>query len=276
LVKTTPFVNTKENCPSDTVEKQFTVAEAPNIDFIKRDTCKNIPIQFTAQNFTGAIGINQWYWDFGDNNFSTGSSVQHAYSKGGNYNASLVAQAVNGCISDTITKPVTIYATNAYAGNDTTILLGYPYQITASGGDSYTWSPSTGLSNPFIADPVATLYNDITYTLTASTLSGCATTDLLHLKDIKGPEIYVPSAFTPNGDGINDVFEIRGLERYQQSELSIVNRWGNEVYHNTRYQNTWTGDGLNEGTYYYTLKVRRTAASELEIYKGYVTLMRSF
>jgi hypothetical protein len=202
------FVNTKENCPSDTVEKQFTVAEAPKIDFIKRDTCKNIPIQFTAQNLPGLSVLTSGIGNFGDNNFSTDSSVQHAYSKGGNYNASLVAQAVNGCISDTITKPVTIYATNAYAGNDTTILLGYPHQLTASGGDSYTWSPSTGLSNPFIADPVATLYSDITYTAYCrQQFQACATTDSLHLKVIKGPEIYVPSAFTPNGDGRNDRFK---------------------------------------------------------------------
>jgi len=88
--------------------------------------------------------------------------------------------------------------------------------------------------------------------------------------------LKIPNLFTPNGDGINDVFEIRGLELFAQKDLSIVNRWGNEVYHSTEYKNTWTGDGLNEGTYYYTLKVKRTAASKEEVYKGYVTLMRSF
>jgi gliding motility-associated-like protein len=88
--------------------------------------------------------------------------------------------------------------------------------------------------------------------------------------------LKIPNLFTPNGDGINDVFEIRGLDQYQQNNLSIVNRWGNEVYHSTHYQNTWTGDGLNEGTYYYTLKVKKTATSEEVVYKGYVTLMRSF
>ncbi|HEX5151839.1 MAG TPA: PKD domain-containing protein [Parafilimonas sp.] len=247
------FVNTKENCPSDTVEKEFTVAEAPNIDFIKNDTCKNIPIQFTAQNLTGAIGINQWYWDFGDNNFATGSPVQHAYSTGGIYNASLVAYAINGCISDTITKPVTIYATNAYAGNDTTILTGYPYRLNASGGDSYAWSPSTGLDNPLIANPVATLYSDITYALTASTVAGCATTDLVHLKVIKGPEIYVPSAFTPNGDGRNDRFRFTPAGISEISFFRIMNRWGQVVYSSENAGDGWDGNlnGIQQpaGTY---------------------------
>jgi gliding motility-associated-like protein len=251
------FVNTKENCPSDTVEKEFTVAAAPAIDFIKTDTCKNIPIQFTAQNLTSAISINQWYWNFGDNNFATDSSVQHAYSKGGIYNASLVAQAVNGCISDTITKPVTIYASNAYAGNDTTILTGYPYQLNASGGDSYAWSPSTGLNNPFIADPVATLYSDITYTLTASTVSGCATIDSVHLKVIKGPEIYVPTAFTPNGDGRNDRFRFIPAGISEISFFRIMNRWGQVVYSSKNAGDGWDGslNGIQQpaGTYVWTV-----------------------
>jgi hypothetical protein len=99
---------------------------------------------------------------------------------------------------------VTVYETRAYAGADTTILQGHPYQLKASGGEKYSWSPVTGLSDPFISDPLTTLYSDVTYLLTASTVKGCATTDSIRIKVIKEPKIYVPSAFTPNGDGRND------------------------------------------------------------------------
>lgn len=84
--------------------------------------------------------------------------------------------------------------------------------------------------------------------------------------------LKVPNLFTPNGDGVNDVFEIRGLDKFAQNELIIVNRWGNEVFHRTGYQNNWTGEGLNEGTYYYVLKVKTT---EWQVIKGYITLMRT-
>ncbi|WP_345953832.1 CshA/CshB family fibrillar adhesin-related protein [Mucilaginibacter sp. PAMB04168] len=84
--------------------------------------------------------------------------------------------------------------------------------------------------------------------------------------------LQIPNLFTPNGDGINDVFEIRGLEKFAENELVIVNRWGNEVYHKVNYQNNWTGEGLNEGTYYYILKVRTT---DWQVLKGYITLMRT-
>ncbi|WP_231491398.1 Ig-like domain-containing protein [Pedobacter sp. Leaf170] len=89
-------------------------------------------------------------------------------------------------------------------------------------------------------------------------------------------DIKIPTLFTPNGDGINDVFEIRGLNQYQDNELTIVNRWGNEVFRQKGYQNTWSGEGLNEGTYYYLLRVKRIGSNEYEVFKGYVTLIRAF
>ncbi|WP_157255644.1 gliding motility-associated C-terminal domain-containing protein, partial [Pedobacter sp. Leaf41] len=88
--------------------------------------------------------------------------------------------------------------------------------------------------------------------------------------------IKVPNLFTPNGDGINDVFEIRGLNQYQSNELQIVNRWGNEVFRAKGYQNNWTGEGLNEGTYYYLLRVKKAGSNEVEVFKGYITLIRAF
>jgi len=89
-------------------------------------------------------------------------------------------------------------------------------------------------------------------------------------------DVTVPNLFTPNGDGINDTFEIRGLNQYQENELSIVNRWGNEVYHAKGYQNNWTGEGLNEGTYYYLLRIKKPGSNDFQVLKGYITLIRAF
>jgi len=88
--------------------------------------------------------------------------------------------------------------------------------------------------------------------------------------------LKIPTLFTPNGDGINDVFEIRGLSNYPNNELIIVNRWGNEVFRQTNYQNKWAGDGLNEGTYYYLLYIKNTDGSIFQVLKGYTTLLRTF
>ncbi|QIL41499.1 DUF11 domain-containing protein [Pedobacter sp. HDW13] len=93
---------------------------------------------------------------------------------------------------------------------------------------------------------------------------------------ISGDDLLIPNLFTPNGDGNNDTFEINGLANFAENELTIVNRWGNEVYRAKGYQNNWTGEGLNEGTYYYLLRVRKSGSSELKVFKGYITLIRAF
>lgn len=91
-----------------------------------------------------------------------------------------------------------------------------------------------------------------------------------------GGELLIPNLFTPNGDGTNDVFEIRGIEQFAINDLVIVNRWGNEVFKQTNYRNTWNGTGLNEGTYYYVLRVKEAVGSEWRVFKGYITLIRAF
>lgn len=246
------FVKTAEGCASDTAIQSFTVLPAPVIDFEKEDACKLVPVSFTAENTTTAIGVKQWYWDFGDNSFSTEQVTQHSYADSGTYNVSLSAQAENGCIVDSVFKPVKIYATNAFAGNDTTILQSYPFQLHASGGSSYVWSPAVGLDNPFIANPVATLDHDITYTLTASSVMGCATVDSIHLKVVKGPEIYVPTGFTPNRDGLNDKFKIIPVG-VQLSFFKVMNRWGQALYSSVNINQGWDGtvNGIPQpaGTY---------------------------
>jgi gliding motility-associated-like protein/uncharacterized repeat protein (TIGR01451 family) len=87
---------------------------------------------------------------------------------------------------------------------------------------------------------------------------------------IKG--FFIPNVITPNGDGKNDEFVIVGLEEFNSAELTIFNRWGNEVYHNGNYRNTWTGEGLNEGTYYYLIRLKKEG--KLEVYKGWVLIKR--
>ncbi len=233
------LVKTKQGCTSDTVKKIYTVNQVPVIDFQQRDACKASPVSFNATTLNN-INIQQWSWDFGDGSFANGASVSHVYADTGTYYISLSAKSNQGCNADTVIKPATIYSTTANAGNDTTIFQNYPYQLQAKGGYNYTWSPSTGLSNPFIANPVTTLMEDITYVLTASSPVGCATTDTLHLKVVKGPEVYVPSAFTPNGDGTNDRFRIITVG-IAEINFKIMNRWGQVIYSSKGALDGWDG-----------------------------------
>uniref|UniRef100_UPI000716A6E2 T9SS type B sorting domain-containing protein n=1 Tax=Algoriphagus resistens TaxID=1750590 RepID=UPI000716A6E2 len=84
----------------------------------------------------------------------------------------------------------------------------------------------------------------------------------------------IPNVFTPNGDGINDTWVIRGLQEFfSQSELVVVNRWGVEVYRSTNYQNDWNGDNLNGGTYFYQFQLVDTQGVSHTM-TGYVTIIK--
>ncbi|WP_161596709.1 DUF7927 domain-containing protein [Chitinophaga vietnamensis] len=91
-------------------------------------------------------------------------------------------------------------------------------------------------------------------------------------QEITGEDILIPNVITPNGDGKNDFLVIPGLDRYPGSTLLIYNRWGNQVYQNKNYDNKWDGHGLNEGTYFYILKLR-TPQGERNL-KGWIELLR--
>jgi gliding motility-associated-like protein/uncharacterized repeat protein (TIGR01451 family) len=76
------------------------------------------------------------------------------------------------------------------------------------------------------------------------------------------PDLEIPNTFTPNGDGKNDTFQIKGRENYDSIEISIFNRWGDEVYRSKNYKDEWDGAGLNEGTYFYVLKLKKGSHEE--------------
>ena len=84
--------------------------------------------------------------------------------------------------------------------------------------------------------------------------------------------LKIPNVFTPNFDGKNDYFEIQGLENYPENEIVILNRWGSHVFEQKHYDGKWTGEGLNEGTYFYILTIKM--ADKQETFKGYITLIR--
>lgn len=88
--------------------------------------------------------------------------------------------------------------------------------------------------------------------------------------DVAARDLMIPNVITPNGDGKNDYFEIVGGEAFGKISLTIVNRWGNEVYRDDDYKNTWNGAGVNEGTYFYIVKTQQ--GNKDSIYKGWVLL----
>lgn len=157
-----------------------------------------------------------------------------------------------GCdkpVRDTVTIFVTQPLT-AYAGKDTFVVAGRPVQLLAEGGNNYLWTPTTGLDNPTSASPTVTLpetIDSIRYIVRAIGAGGCYDEDDVMVRVFKtGPDLFVPSAFTPNGDGKNDVIRPVGVGIATLQYFRIYNRWGQLLFSTSQNGKGW--DGIFNGT----------------------------
>ena len=125
---------------------------------------------------------------------------------------------------------------------DTTVVLGQPLFLNATGADNYVWSPSTWLNDPNIHNPVALPQDDIEYIVTATTVLGCIGRDSILVRLFKMDEdIYVPNAFTPNGDGNNDVLRPILLGMKDLTYFRVYNRWGVLMFSTSEKGKGWDG-----------------------------------
>ena len=169
----------------------------------------------------------------------------------------------------------------AYAGRDTNIVVGQPLQLNATGGVYYNWSPATGLSSTTIANPVA-MYRSpaslIRYRLIASDSMRCPDTAYLSVRVFQtAPSVFVPTGFTPNADGLNDVIKpiLAGIKRLNY--FRIFNRWGQLVYETQQEGQGWDGriNGQLQGTHVFVWTVSAIDYLDQPYFsKGTLTLIR--
>lgn len=168
-----------------------------------------------------------------------------------------------------------------FAGNDTLIVVGQPMQLNAEGGVSYVWSPATGLDNPNIKNPVAMFgpeMDSIRYMVKVFNEIGCADSAYVKVTVFKtNPYIFVPTAFTPNGDGLNDVIRPIAVGVQEIKYFRIYNRWGQMLFHTSNNQQGWDGriKGVMQGTNVFVWMVSAIDYLGQPIFlKGTVTLIR--
>ena len=172
----------------------------------------------------------------------------------GNFTYTLNVIDANNCASlqpDLVTITVTREA-KVFAGNDTTLAIGQPLtlqaiDISGSAYTQYEWIPHDGLSDPFIANPIALPDRNMWYTVLARNALGCTARDDIKITVYKGPEIYVPQAFSPDGNGTNDILKAvpAGIASFHY--FRIYDRWGKLMFQTTEPLNGW--DGKLKGVY---------------------------
>lgn len=227
-------------CNTNLSSSNFIINPLPQITFNASDGCINIPIAFAAQQ-TGTIPvINRWLWNFGDGDSSNQQNTQHIFASEGNYNVQLTAEDVKGCSSE-FSESVLANAAYANAGKDTVVLINTDFQLQGSGGTRFEWSPSTGLNNPDIPNPVGNLSSDMRYLLTVETAEGCTDTASVKVTVVKNTAVFVPNAFTPNNDGLNDIIRPYLVGIKTLNYFTIYNRWGQKVFSTNEMGKGWNG-----------------------------------
>jgi len=191
------------------------------------------------------------------------------------------ANRCNSIIKDTVILTV-LPPVKIFAGRDTFIFINQPLRLDPidlanNRLINYLWSPATGLNNPSIKNPVAILDHDMHYTVTVTTANGCIGSDDINIKVFAVADLYVPNAFTPNGDSKNDFAVVIPIGIKELKYFSIYNRWGQLVF-STRDSSIgrngkFNGKELAKATFVWTAEATDFKGNLISR-KGIVTLIR--
>ncbi len=259
-------------------EQDLVILATPILNFNAIEAiCSNIPaFQITQATQLNAADISCTPTFSGPGVNTTGLFTP-LVAGAGNHTITYTMLAANGC-SNSMQQNVTVYPTPvANAGTDKFILEGGQGSLTPAIINNipvtYSWTPTTFLSNAQIASAIVVKpINDITYTLTVTSDNKCVTTDDVKVTILKTP--VIPNIFSPNGDGVNDRWEIPHLETYPGVSIQLFNRYGQQVHRIINYATPWDGriNGRDApiGTYYYIIDPKNGRSP----IKGFVDIIR--
>ncbi len=240
----------------------------------------------------------------GNNKICYGNTIQLNASGGDNYLWSPAHSLNSSIVANPIANPDTttlyaVYISETNCNYDTTLNLritvdptpivqaqksndidcGSPTaQLNATGASSFLWTPSTGLNNPTIANPLAGISATTTYIVTGTNNFGCKNSDTLtvNVTNANKPTFVLPNAFTPNGDRINQCFGIQRWGNVTIKEFSIYNRWGQRVFSTKDPTKCWDGtiNGKPQATGAYAYVINASSFCGEIVHKGLVMLIR--
>lgn len=220
----------------------------------------------------------QYVWDFGDGNVSSVTNPIYSYPRPGQYPVKLKIKTGPSCVDDSLSKSVNVEKLDIQASPNVTINEHQSVQLKVTGGGSiFLWEPPTWLSNSTIANPIATPKDDIMYRVTVTNDAGCTDTDTVYIKINMSSDIFVPTAFTPNGDGKNDIFKPIFSPQFTLEKFTIYNRWGQEIFATSEISKGWdgkiNGQLQNSGTYIWKMSLLGRYKNKVEK-SGTVVLIR--
>ncbi len=252
---------------------------APVASFaVERDTvCPSDTILFKN---TSADPFDTWYWSLGDSSYSSDFSARHAYKGEGAYDVMLTV--TSGSCRDSFTKTIYVKAFNLGLLADKELYeAGEIIRLETVGSDPYridAWAPKWLFDNQNALIQEINADSSMTYMAWGISDNGCLDSAELYVK--VNSRFFMPTAFSPNGDGNNDRFKpyVFGGS-VNVIRFSIYNRWGNLVWSgygnsgNEGWDGTYNGNPADMGTYFYSIKAETSGGTVIE-QKGDLSLMR--
>jgi gliding motility-associated-like protein len=231
-------------------------------DFYYEGICVNSPTTFFSSSLSVGGVINSLSWSFGNGVQSYTDSVSYSYNIIGDYEVSLYAETDFGC-QDSIIKTITIF------GNPNANFSYYPYTIstlnpvinfinTSINGNQYLWnfgdSIYSAIENPSHIYDDPGLYDVM---LIVKDVNECLDSITKYVAMYYDFVLYVPTAFTPNDDGDNDLFGPLGLrmEKYESYALYIYNQWGEIIFETEDINELWDGADSQNGSYAWAIVI---------------------
>ncbi len=220
----------------------------------------------------------KWYSPGGNPDTSSASIGVICYNVPGDYTVSLAVSNAYGKDSIVKTKYIHVVDTpNTVGLKDTCIRFGQSVELKGFQALYYTWSPGSSLSCTACPNPVATPSVTTNYVVTGYNSKRCKYNDTLQVCVLEDcGEMFVPNAFSPNDDGVNDVLYVRG-KCLANFTFQIFNRWGEKVFESSNINFGWDGkyndEPMNTGVFVYRLQ-GTTVNNEQFNMKGNITLIR--
>jgi gliding motility-associated-like protein len=245
-----------ETC-SNEISKQITIKPSPQLTFTTvAPICENdgiVKITQASEN-SGILGTGI----YSGSGIKDDGTFNPKIAGPGLHTITYTFTSQNGC-PGVISSDVMVFKSPLANAGPTIYMLSGGEKIipaTAEGIDlTFKWVPSIGLNKDDVLRPVASPTEDTEYVLTATTAEGCSVTTKVLVKVLG--ELSPPSSFSPNGDGINDVWNIKLLDSYPENTVEIFNRSGQKVFnslgYNVPFDGTYHNDPLPVGVYYYII-----------------------
>lgn len=253
-------------------------------NFSSYEGCAPLDVTFVDESTINSnYSIGSYEWIFGDGSSSSATDPAHTYNSSGNFDVTLITTTQGTGCSDTLTltQLMSVYLTPeasfSYSPTDATMLdPRIRFTNTSVNAADYIWDFGDGNLSE-LANPVNYYAEEGDYTVTLVANNGICTSRTVQEIHID-PEtlIYIPNAFTPNGDGLNDVFIPQGigLERFN---MTIYDRWGKELYYTNTMSEPWRGwyNGLElpNDSYVYRIEIL-DVNEEVRVFRGSVNLVR--